>query len=700
MTTQTALMPMRLILVATCVLLIAGCSGKSNSHPCDSCLTCEECVEGSSGPECRPIPNFGTICGDDGEVLLVDSCDNTEAEVACPPGQGECVMETAYEALCDCLNNWEGEDCSICPANWDPAKDCDGCLPHWEGDECDVCDGNWDLSANCDECVGNWDEATDCTDCSNQWVDEGNDCGTCPGNWDAEQDCAYCENHWEGEDCSNCPENWDPAADCNECLGNWDPFDDCLECDGNWDIDTGCTTCLSGWHGDACDVGRVYVDGAVASSGTGLAWNEALVTIQEGLVGCQSLNTGSTAEDHCEIWVAAGTYYVFNTTKADTVRLIEKIDLYGGFAGWENSLGQRDWNANLTIIDGRQSAGSLNQVYHVVEGSDDSILDGFTIRGGEASATSGDVFKRGAGMYNDGESPTVRNCEFTDNYAYDGGGGVYNADNSPVFEDCTFIANGSIKDGGAARNDNSDASFVNCLFEDNYLANGDGGAMFNEDGPVSVTDCEFVSNSSGYLGGAIININSDATIANSFFLLNTAVDGGGAICNYSCYATVKNCVFRSNYATSSSTAHHWGGGIYNEYGLPHIINCTFVSNVAGSGGGIFNDDSDAEIANCIIYDNSPNQIIDYSCDSDVTFSSVEGGFEGNGNINATDVLVNPGGGDYGLEAGAPCIDAADGDEAPALDMDGNPRVDDPSTANTGGGTPNYADMGALEYQPT
>jgi hypothetical protein len=54
--------------------------------------------------------------------------------------------------------------------------------------------------------------------------------------------------------------------------------------------------------------------------------------------------------------------------------------------------------------------------------------------------------------------------------------------------------------------------------------------------------------------------------------------------------------------------------------------------------------------------------------------------------------------DVRLSSDSPCIDAANGPEAPTLDLEGNARVDDPSTANTGLGPP-WADMGAYEFQP-
>ena len=55
--------------------------------------------------------------------------------------------------------------------------------------------------------------------------------------------------------------------------------------------------------------------------------------------------------------------------------------------------------------------------------------------------------------------------------------------------------------------------------------------------------------------------------------------------------------------------------------------------------------------------------------------------------------------DFHLQGGSPCIDAANGDVAPAVDMDQSGRVDDPNTFNTGVGAVPYVDMGAFEYQP-
>ena len=61
-----------------------------------------------------------------------------------------------------------------------------------------------------------------------------------------------------------------------------------------------------------------------------------------------------------EIWVAAGTYKpdasslvpAGNGDRMATFQLINGVAVYGGFAGRETSLGERDWQANETILSG------------------------------------------------------------------------------------------------------------------------------------------------------------------------------------------------------------------------------------------------------------------------------------------------------------------------------------------------------------
>jgi parallel beta-helix repeat protein len=58
-------------------------------------------------------------------------------------------------------------------------------------------------------------------------------------------------------------------------------------------------------------------------------------------------------------------------------------------------------------------------------------------------------------------------------------------------------------------------------------------------------------------------------------------------------------------------------------------------------------------------------------------------------------------GDFHIKSGSPAIDSADADapSEPLLDLDGNPRVDDPATTNTGAGVRTYDDRGVYEFRP-
>jgi len=89
----------------------------------------------------------------------------------------------------------------------------------------------------------------------------------------------------------------------------------------------------------------------------------------------------------------------------------------------------------------------------------------------------------------------------------------------------------------------------------------------------------------------------------------------------------------------------------------------------------------------------------------ITSSLVQGGWPGEGNIDADPLFVDPDGADdvtgtldddFRLNEGSPCIDAGDNaaPELPARDLDGNPRV-----ADGNGDIVAVVDMGAYEVQP-
>jgi hypothetical protein len=241
------------------------------------------------------------------------------------------------------------------------------------------------------------------------------------------------------------------------------------------------------------------------------------------------------------------------------------------------------------------------------------------------------------------------------------GGGIYCGASSPTITNCTFRSNSSGWDGGAMCNRGRNSVIANCTFSDNSAGYyGDGGAIHNSGRNSTVTNCTFSGNSAEYHGD------------------------GGAIHNAGRNFTVTNCTFSGN------SAERWGGAINNTAGSLAITNCAFTGNSAEKGGVMRNDGRNSVVTNCILWGNGPWQI--YSTSSTVvTYSDVQGGWEGVGNIDAEPLFVDPCNGDYHLLEDSPCIDAGDPNYVAGpneTDLDGNPRV-------VGG----RIDMGAYELQP-
>ena len=446
------------------------------------------------------------------------------------------------------------------------------------------------------------------------------------------------------------------------------------------DLDGNPRPAESGYDMGAYECRILYVAGTGDDS-DGSSWEHAYTDLQEAL---------SITAFGDQIWVAAGTYKPSDGTDRTIYFLLKTgVDLYGGFAGTETACEQRDWTTNVSILSGDigtpDDAGDNS--YHVVVGANNATLDGFTITLGNANDTD---IKYGGGMYNDNASPTVTNCTFTANSAnsaekYYGGGGMYNFKSSPTVTNCMFTGNSS-----------------------SYY----GGGMWNHYSSPIVMNCTFTGNSSSYYGGGMCNFfSSSPTVLNCTFTGNSTDNGGGGMYNQNnCYATITNCTFTGNSTTYS------GGGMYNvDSSSLTVTNCTFTRNSAGYyGGGIYGNGDSSAITNCILWDNAASsgpEILNQGTSAPtVTYSDIEGGYTGTGNINSDPLLVNtsnPAGADGVLGTaddglmllpGSPCIDAADGDAAPDTDILGNAWYDDLDTADSGVGTPTYVDIGAYEFQ--
>ena len=258
-----------------------------------------------------------------------------------------------------------------------------------------------------------------------------------------------------------------------------------------------------------------------------------------------------------------------------------------------------------------------------------------------------------------------------------------NIEYNATLTDCDFIEN----EGGAlsityyAR-----ATVSNCTFIGNSNDQYGGAITIWGTAEPTLRDCTFIENSAD-CGGAISNhYGGDPSVVGCKFYGNSAVFRGGAVYNYGSGPTMVNCIFSGNLATGSADG-DGGGGICNEGSDPVLTNCTFAGNSAVRGNAVLSSGSGyLEAANCIFRDGGDEVWNGDGSTVEITYSDVEGGFSGAGNIDADALFADADGPDnvVGTEdddlqplAGSPCVDAGDNSAVPTsieTDIAGRVRI--------------------------
>jgi predicted outer membrane repeat protein len=303
----------------------------------------------------------------------------------------------------------------------------------------------------------------------------------------------------------------------------------------------------------------------------------------------------------------------------------------------------------------------------------------------------------GGGLYNFFSSATLVNCTFTDNQADIFGGAIGNSSSSPSLEDCTFT-NNQANSGGGLYNSSSSPELLNCAFTGNHAF--DGGGVFNlsTSSSTKFTACTFTNNQANSHGGGLYNWTSTPTLTNCTFTSNQAFDGGG-LYNFSSFSATKltSCTFTNNQAT------FYGGAVVNNDATLTLSNCLFAKNHALRGGAlstldgkltltnntiVLNSATDsgclyvlsssnaAVVTNSILWDNEPNELTHVnSSPTIVTYSNVQGGYSGTGNIETAPLLLASAG--YRTLPISPCVDMGTSGGAPATDILGVIRPQGP-----------------------
>ncbi len=314
----------------------------------------------------------------------------------------------------------------------------------------------------------------------------------------------------------------------------------------------------------------VFVAADAPNGGDGNTWATAFNKLSDGL---DAAFGGYYTKD---VWIKAGTYRPdrngsTNTGRFNTFSVYGSTKLYGGFAGNESSLQQRNIPANLTILDG--DIGILNDstdnAYHVI-----TLLgtfpgfDGLIIQNGNADHATLAAYQSGGAMYHGGiafmPTPAVRNCVFRNNSAYNGGA----IEVSNHFAGYTLNA-------------------YQCLFYNNY-AKYNGGAIYvmkSGSNNINVTcnlyNCTGAGNiANGYGGGFVETINIDGSGNAATNIYNSTLWGN--YINQNGNGTLAQEYHTTNNGTATSIYNSHVGG-----GNPDFVN---IANPEGDDGQIMTDD--------------------------------------------------------------------------------------------------------------
>jgi hypothetical protein len=162
-----------------------------------------------------------------------------------------------------------------------------------------------------------------------------------------------------------------------------------------------------------------------------------------------------------------------------------------------------------------------------------------------------------------------------------------------------------------------------------------------------------ISNNQALQGGGMRIVSSDPILTHVTISNNTASEAGGIrLFNSDPILTHVNI--------SNNTAEYYGGGMRLSNSNPVLTNVTIANNTANNGGsGMYLNSADPNLTNSIIWNNSPESIFLHSGNEQplITHSDIDGGWEGEGNIDDNPLFVDPDNGDYTLMGTSPCIDA-------------------------------------------
>lgn len=357
----------------------------------------------------------------------------------------------------------------------------------------------------------------------------------------------------------------------------------------------------------------------------------------------------------CKIeYAKASGIYFFETDTYGSIYDCIIQNCYGGIGMFYSSV---DTIQNIVIKNNKGSA--ISKFYNCMPTT--QLINFIIIN------NSGGIYGDETGRYN-AENGIIRN----------NGYGIHlGLESYSSFHNVIIDNNGNFNNDGGGVKSKIAAGFDNCEITNNKARNGGGvyayGFPFEK---VTIDNCLIKNNIASQKGGGIYATKDGVRINNSTISDNIATDGAGFYYFYE----DGHSTFFDNVVISNNVATCFGGGMYGEGGfVADFINTTITGNQAGiAGGGIFMVNAYYTTSTCmynsIIWGNTPEEIIDSTNQLVITYSNINGGWPGTGNINTDPLFVSPYNKYYQLSwanfplndyTKSPCIDAGN----PANDPD-------------------------------
>ncbi len=416
--------------------------------------------------------------------------------------------------------------------------------------------------------------------------------------------------------------------------------------------------CLAGADGAKARV--IYVDGAATGADDGSSWVDAHIHLQDALA------EASPAAKPIEIRVAQGVYTA-DTGQTVTLpawrasfQLLNGVRLKGGYAGVMGAdPNARDLDSYTTTL------GADSGAHQVIVGSQTdatAVIDGFTIS--PAGRRSAVAIASG--------SPTFIDCRFVGQDSevistwpmidvsdchsvligcrVEAGAGdrILCREGHLTLRDCAFVQNTNDAIWIVGTLDLFRCSFIDCrgavscrgtlvARDCRFVRSGGSLGTVSVTGDSAFVDCSFINNRTRGISPGALSLSGDrATLTRCLFEGNSCSEwGSGAISSYVWALELSHCLFVGNQSGAGRP-----GAVRHSGPILWVSNCTFADN-RGRPNALKNGEQRsaiAELTQCVVRDGSDPLAGVVS----VTYSNVEGGYAGDGNVDVDPVFVAPG----------------------------------------------------------